>query len=301
MKPFVVGLLACALACPAVCQEPLPQEASRSTLEVQPGTPAISNKELWDETGIIRPFWRMPQFILHDQKAIWLSPFHTARADAKWWGIFGAATFALIATDKWVEKQLPNTTGQVRLTTATSRLGAAYSLIPISAGFYFIGSRVHNQRLRETGMLGFETLIDATLVEVALKSATDRARPLESDGKGHFWDGAGSPVNAGFPSGHAISAWALASVVAHQYPHPRIIPILAYALAGSVVVSRVGARKHFPSDAVAGAALGWFVGDFVFGRRHNRRLDTKTVARSAKSQIQAPAVAAAPLAPPIAP
>jgi membrane-associated phospholipid phosphatase len=276
MKPFLVGLLACSLACQALCQNPPSPETQGSTLEVKPGTPAISNKDLWEETGLIHPFRRMPRYIFQDQKAIWASPFHTTRADAKWWGIFGAATFALIATDKWTGKQLPNTSGQVRLSTATSRLGAAYTLIPLSAGFYFIGSGVHNQRFRETGMLGFETLIDATLVEVALKAVTDRARPLESDGNGHFLDGAHGVVNSGFPSGHAISSWALASIVAHQYPHPRIIPILAYALASTVVVSRVGARKHFPGDVVAGAALGWFIGDFVYGRRHNSELDGKT-------------------------
>jgi membrane-associated phospholipid phosphatase len=290
MKPFVVGLLACALACPALCQEPPPQEAPHSTLEVKPGPPAISNRELWDENGLLRPFRRMPQYIWKDQKAIWASPFHTTRADAKWWGIFGAATVALIATDKWTERRLPNTMNQVRVSTATSRLGAVYSIIPLSAGFYFIGSAVHNQRFRETGMLGFEALIDSTLVEVAVKAATDRARPLESDGNGHFWDGSSGPANSSFPSGHAINAWALASVVAHQYPHPRIIPILAYGLASTVVISRVGARKHFPSDVVAGAALGWFIGDFVFGRRHNSGLDRKASVGSKVSRAKVPAV-----------
>jgi membrane-associated phospholipid phosphatase len=67
----------------------------------------------------------------------------------------------------------------------------------------------------------------------------------------------------------------MASVIAHQYPHPRIVPILAYALATTVVVSRVGARQHFPGDVVAGSAMGWFIGDYVYGRRHNRDLDRK--------------------------
>ena len=79
----------------------------------------------------------MPKYILQDQKAIWTSPFHTAKSDAKWWVIFGVATGALIATDKWTEKQFPNTNAQVRLGNYTSNLGAAYTLIPISAGFYF--------------------------------------------------------------------------------------------------------------------------------------------------------------------
>jgi len=38
--------------------------------------------------------------VLLDQKAIWTSPFHMRRDDIKWWVGFGAATAALIATDK---------------------------------------------------------------------------------------------------------------------------------------------------------------------------------------------------------
>jgi membrane-associated phospholipid phosphatase len=183
-------------------------------------------------------------------------------------------------------KLLPNSKGQVSVGNWASRAGSAYSLIPISAGFYFIGTGTHEQRLRETGLLAFETLIDSTLVVEAVKLVADRARPLESDGNGHFWDSPNGRLNSGFPSGHAINVWALASVIAHQYPHPRIVPILAYAFASTVVVARVGARQHFPGDVVAGSAMGWFIGDYVYGRRHNRDLDQKrTVAQKVLDHV----------------
>jgi membrane-associated phospholipid phosphatase len=228
----------------------------------------------------------MPRYVWEDQKAIWTSPFHTSKANAKWWAAFGTVTLAAIATDKWTVKQLPNTSDQVSVATTTSRLGAAYSLIPISAGFYMIGTGFRNDRFRETGLLGFEAMVDTTLVETVIKAATDRARPLQSDGKGHFWDGTGL-YNASFPSGHAINSWALASVVAHQYPHPRIIPILAYAGATLIVSSRVAARKHFPGDVIAGSAMGWFIGDYIYGKRHNRLLDQRaTFAQKVLSHIR---------------
>jgi hypothetical protein len=53
------------------------------------------------------------------------------------------------------------------------------------------------------------------------------------------------------------------------------VPILAYGLATTVVVSRIGARQHFPGDVLAGSAMGWFIGDYVCGRRHNSELDHK--------------------------
>jgi membrane-associated phospholipid phosphatase len=211
----------------------------------------------------------MPKFVLHDQKAIWTSPFHTSRSDAKWWLIWGGATAALVATDKYTAQHLPNTNGQVRLGTYTSNLGAAYSLVPISAGFYFLGSAFHSDHFRETGLLSFETLIDTTIVDTVLKAATHRARPLEGDGKGHFWDSSGSVWNASWPSGHAINTVALASIFAHEYRHNIAVPIAAYSLAGVVLGARIAARRHFPGDVMAGAAMGWFIGDYVYAKRHN--------------------------------
>jgi membrane-associated phospholipid phosphatase len=258
----------------------------RSTLEVKPGAPALKQKDLWDGSGYFHPLLRMPRYIWQDQKAIWTSPFHTARKDAKFWAIFGTATAVLIATDRRTVNQLPNTSSQVSISTWGSRIGSAYSLIPISAGFYFIGTSRHEDRFRETGLLCFEALIDSNIVVEAVKLATDRARPLEADGAGHFEASPNGRWNSGFPSGHAINAWAMASVIAHQYSHHRIVPILAYGLASTVVVSRVGARKHFPGDVVAGSALGWFIGDYTYGRRHNRDLDQKpTVAQKVLDHV----------------
>jgi membrane-associated phospholipid phosphatase len=264
---------------PAQAQSPpqqSPESASdRSAIKVKPGGEAIKNKDLWEKTGYIHPFVRMPRYILQDQKAIWTSPFHTAKSDVKWWAIFGAATGALIATDKYTAREFPNTNAQVRLGNYTSNLGAAYTLIPIGAGFYFLGTAKQSEHFRETGMLVFESLIDTTIIETIVKSATDRARPLEGNGNGGFWEGKSGVYNASFPSGHAINTFALASVFAHEYHNKWWVKLLAYGYAGTVVGARLAARRHFPGDVVAGGAMGWFVGDYVYAKRHNPELDAK--------------------------
>jgi membrane-associated phospholipid phosphatase len=252
-----------------------PSENNRSAIEVKPGGEAIKDRDLWEKTGYFHPFVSMPKYILQDQKAIWTSPFHTSKSDVKWWAIFGAATGALIATDKWTEKQFPNTNTQVRLGNYTSNLGAAYTLIPIGAGFYFLGTAKQSEHFRETGMLVFESLIDTTVIETIVKSATDRARPLEGNGNGGFWEGKSGVYNASFPSGHAINTFALASVFAHEYHNKWWVKLLAYGYAGTVVGARLAARRHFPGDVVAGGAMGWFIGDYVYAKRHNPELDKK--------------------------
>jgi len=262
-------------------------KAKVSTIEVTPGPPVIKQKDLWNETGYLHPFVRMPKYIFQDQKAIWTSPFHTANEDIKWWTIFGTGTAALIATDQWTVKQFPNTKTQVSISTWGSRFGSAYSLIPISAGFYLIGTGWHEERFRETGLIAFEALIDSSLVAESIKLVTDRARPLEANGKGRFESGASGRWSSGFPSGHAINTWAMASVIAHQYSHSVVVPIVVYALASTVVVARVGARQHFPGDVVAGSAMGWFIGDYVYGRRHNDEFERKpTIAQRILNHVR---------------
>ena len=207
MKPGLLLILMCA---PALAQDP-------TVIEVTPAAPVIQNKDLWERSGLLHPFRRMPRFVLHDQAAIWTSPVHTARSDIKWWAIFGGATAAFVATDKWTVRQLPNSHSQVVVSTWGSRFSSAYTLIQVSAGFYLIGSARHDERFRETGLIAFEALLDANIVGESIKLISNRARPTESDGKGHFLDSP-SRWNSSFPSGHAINTWALASVIPMNTP-----------------------------------------------------------------------------------
>src|SRR5207248_1318084 len=62
---------------------------------------------------------------------------------------------------------------------------------------------------------------------------------------------------------------ALASIFAHEYRHNIALPIAAYSFAGVVLGARIAAQRHFPGDVMAGAAMGWFIGDYVYAKRHN--------------------------------
>jgi hypothetical protein len=50
------------------------------------------------------------------------------------------------------------------------------------------------------------------------------------------------------------------------------VPVIAYSLASVLSFSRVAQREHFPSDVVAGASMGWFVGRYVFQHHSNSNL-----------------------------
>ena len=197
--------------------------------------------------------------ILLDQKEIWTSPFHMHKSDAPWWIGFGALTGVLIATDHQTSSLLENSKGQVSWGNGISKIGAGYTLAPLVAGFYTYGAAFDDPKAREVGILGGEALIDSLIVAEVLKPIAGRNRPNTVADKGHFFDG-----GASFPSGHAISSWALASVISYEYGHTKLVPIIAVGLAGVVSAARFSAQQHFASDIVAGGAMGWFIGRYVW-------------------------------------
>ena len=270
-----------AQAASAQDQQQPPEKSDRSVLNVQPGQEAIKEKDFYDRTGYLHPFRRMPAFLLVDQEKIWSSPFRTSKNDAKWWAVWGGTVGGLIAADRYIERKAPNNATLVRIGNDASYLGESYTLLPIAAGMYFIGAAKGSDHLRETGMLSFETIADVTILQFVLKGALGRERPLEGHGNGAFEQ---SPhrFNSSFPSGHSLTTFAMASVVAHQYRHHWWIKGLIYGYGAGVAAARLAANRHFPSDVVAGGVMGWFVGDYVYAKRHNPELEGK---RSAVQSI----------------
>jgi len=133
-------------------------------------------------------------------------------------------------------------------------------------GLYLVGLGFRDKHLAETGRLGAEAVVDASLVAGAIKLATDRQRL--GNGQSGFWP-SGSPyvVNSSFPSGHATASWAIAHVVASEYPKNKVVRIAAYGFAAAISVCRVTGRAHFPSDVVLGSALGYLIGRYVVRQR----------------------------------
>ncbi|HLI84760.1 MAG TPA: phosphatase PAP2 family protein [Bryobacteraceae bacterium] len=276
MKPrFAIVVFFAALPLLAQQNSQQSQPAAPNLLGAQPGTPPLQNPDLYQGQSYWRPFGRMAKFVLRDQKAIWPSPFHTSESDIKYWAIFGGSTLGLIFADQHIAHAAPDTPGLRTLGTSVSYLGAFYTVLPLTGGFYFLGTAAGDQRFRETGLLGFETLANTGVVLVALKAITDRERPKQGSLEGHFEEGP-SRLNSSFPSGHAASAFALASVFAHEYHDKTWVKVLAYAYAAGVCGARLAANQHFPGDTLAGGAIGWFIGDYVYATRHNPALDGKS-------------------------
>jgi len=123
-------------------------------------------------------------------------------------------------------------------------LGDARSEAALQLGVFYFGNNEVNRNAR----LAATAWAASSVTSVLLKGITARERPDHS--QTNRWD-------SSFPSGHTLSWFALATVYGAKYP--RLIAPLALVGAG-IAYSRVYFGQHYPTDVLAGAALGVGIG-----------------------------------------
>jgi undecaprenyl-diphosphatase len=104
---------------------------------------------------------------------------------------------------------------------------------------------------RERWKRGLATVVGGYGLNTAIKLAVRRRRP-EVPGLPPL---TGTPTGLSFPSAHATSSFAGARAYSALLPAPPL-----YALAAGLALSRLYLGVHWPSDSLAGAALGTLVG-----------------------------------------
>src|SRR5215831_19084744 len=150
IRYFVLLALASTASIPAYAQTTDPvQTASEPALEQplqdQPAPnaqttpePSAQKKENPSEPEAhgTRLKWQdIPKNVLHDQGAIFTSPFHINRDNARWWLLLGGATASLIASDQKITNTMPQKTALTTPSRWASRLGASYTLYPLWSTF----------------------------------------------------------------------------------------------------------------------------------------------------------------------
>lgn len=226
-----------------------------------------------------RPYWRQNLFrrVLADQRfavTTWWP------GEARQWsfsvpllaGVLAAGTSG--GTEAGPDLRLQRvatarpTSGRRSVARAFTRLGDASSGAILLGGSYLVARATDNERLAEATSLSAEALLNSGLWNELLKHGLGRERPA-GGAHGEFFQHSPQPgAQVGsFPSGHAMGAFAVATVFAKEYADHRWMPWLAYGTATLISASRVSLGRHFPSDVTIGALLGHSLGRMVLARR----------------------------------
>ncbi len=203
--------------------------------------------------------------MVRDQQQIWTSPARVRLGHATWLVPYAGLTAGFLVTDRDASMHLPNDVSTLKHYRDFSNYGLA-AMGGAVGGLYFWGKATNDAHKQETGILSGEAAANALGITEILKFATGRERPTVDTFHGKFGQGGDS-----FPSGHAALSWAAASVISHEYPGT-LTKILAYGAATAISASRVGAKRHFPSDALVGSGIGWLAGWQAYRAHHNSEL-----------------------------
>ncbi len=144
--------------------------------------------------------------------------------------------------------------------------GKMYYTIPLMGAFYLYGAAAQKEKPKVVAMDFVQASIYSGIIVTLIKHTTHRHRPYQTDPlNSNLWDGPNTDDwgRTSFPSGHTIMAFTFASVIGTHYKKTIWVPILVYGLATAEAYSRMRSDKHWSSDVLVGAALGYGIGTFV--------------------------------------
>ena len=218
-----------------------------------------------------------------DAGEMWAAPFHMDVKAALLFGTVLAVAGILIANDEgiyenfksyqsrnpWVDKVSPKVT----------LLGDWGVDCGIAGLFFLSGVVFKDKKARNTGLMALETLMHTGLLVQVVKHLAGRQRPWVEKGVDH-WNGPSAFFKRynqnffsrydSFFSGHTVSVWGLATVIAENYKDHFWVPLTCYGLATLVGLSRLTEDDHWMSDVFVGAVVGFAVGKMVVRNQNNR-------------------------------
>ncbi len=164
--------------------------------------------------------------------------------------------------------------------------GDGRTLLGLIAAVYTTGELFHDNSLRKTALLSLESWMTAGIINMSLKAIIGRARPSTSESSRSFHPFSTKSSYFSLPSGHSVSAFAVATVIADRSKNA-FIDILSYSLATMVALSRVHNNNHWASDVFLGSSLGYFVAKKILSLNRDRNSQKVNLSFRLSAQSQA--------------
>jgi hypothetical protein len=209
-------------------------------------------------------------------------------------GIVTAATFSAMPFDKnMADKTQGNQKYYYSAPMVGGRIyGEWYSIAGVAGAFGLYGLVAQDNGAKKITLELLQAGIYSEAVTEVFKVIIGRARPSTNEDAFTFHPFTVKNDFNSMPSGHATSSMALSTVMSRHAP-TTFLKILAYVPAAVTMYSRIYQNKHWLSDVVPGAAIGFATGNWVVdlheGKRHKINVTSVYPPSVSYSFNQAPA------------
>ncbi len=178
------------------------------------------------------------------------------------------STAAFMPFDKDIRKEFAKNHNSTKDKIADAGNGYGNLITPVAlgTGIYSYGLFFKDDYVRETGRMIFEAVLFSGIITNATKVIAGRSRPYTERGPNFYTMFTLDDGSVSFPSAHVTVAFALSSVLANRI-HNVYASIGLYSLSTVTALSRLYTDYHWTSDVVIGAAIGYFVGDYISSDR----------------------------------
>lgn len=165
-------------------------------------------------------------------------------------------------------------------------LGSGQYLLPLSAVLYTAGRLGHSVSLRDAGLGCAAGHLSSAMLREVIYRLVSRARPrITPDPDEIRFPGSSNWDNHSFLSGHASNSMACASFMTHRFSLGVAEPAM-YGYVGAIGLGRMLDGRHWFSDTMAGAMMGFAIGKGIADRQlHRNGAFTPVDATSARSTI----------------
>jgi membrane-associated phospholipid phosphatase len=208
----------------------------------------------------------------YDGKDLGFSPLHWNKKEKLEFLLAASITAGLFLADEELQKVVQRNRSRFSndLANLVTPQETVYPKVAIG-GFYLAGLIFKRKKEKDTALYLLESVMFTQGITQAIKYSVGRARPFADKGAYHFecFRTHVSSYSLSFPSGHAASAFSLASVIAEQYDN-KIINCVSYGIAFLAAWARVNDNVHFTSDIFFGGVLGIWVGKTIVRLNKNK-------------------------------
>jgi membrane-associated phospholipid phosphatase len=277
MKKILVPVLVALLLLPLGAADE--QQARTDEAEYQTEIPAQNNKE---KGNVIGHFWS-------DHARILTYPLRLKAKDLAVIVPVGLLSWVMINNDETMYAGIKDFQSRNTFIDKASPLfsnmcqGAPFGI----AGLFILEGLVFDdEKGLQTGSMALQAMLHSFVVVQLVKHLTGRTRPSFTEGVDHwagprgffkrYEEGQWAYYDAYF-SGHTITIWALATVVARQYNQTPLIPIISYSLATLGGMATVTEDLHWVSDVFLGAVVGYAIASFVIKQHKMRNMQITPV------------------------